>query len=71
MIGVRFIQKGYDKEFIKGKIEEVTHMQREVLIEDKKYDCQQDLVPVVLDYNIQYKKIEKIIQRYLKIRLTS
>lgn len=66
MIGERFIQRGYDKDFIKEKIE-VMHIQREDLLEDKKSTCQQDQFPVILEYNIQYRKIEKIITRHWHI----
>lgn len=42
-------------------------MQRQVLLEDKKSICQQDQVPLVLEYNIQYRKIESIIYRHWHI----
>lgn len=40
-------------------------MNRGDLIKDKISNCQQDLVPLVFDYNIQHKKNEKIIQRHI------
>lgn len=67
LIGERFINKGYDTNLIKEKIEEVKNMQREALLEDKKSICQQDQVPLVLEYNFQYKKIEKIVARHWHI----
>lgn len=54
MIGERFIQKGYEENFIKEKIEEVTQIPRSGLLVNKKSTSKQDLVPVVLEYNVHY-----------------
>lgn len=68
MIGDRFVQKGYNKEFAKEKIAEVAHMKKGDQIKDKTIpNCEQDHVPFVLDYNIQHKKIVKVIQHHWHI----
>lgn len=57
-IGQKFIQKGYDEDFIK-RIEQVSQMERTILIEDKMMsDKYQDNMPIMLNYSIQHKKME-------------
>lgn len=66
-IGMRFIDKGYDQDFIEEQILEVGRMSRQELLEDKTPTCQLDQVPLVLDYNFQHKKIENIVSRHWHI----
>ena len=68
MIGDRFKQKGYEDSFIQEKIEEVIKVPRSALLEIKeKPNNKPDSVPMILDYNIHHKKIEKIINRHWHI----
>lgn len=54
------IKKGYNPKFIQDKTTEVKQMDRMVLIKKNKQQNQQTyLVPIILDYNMQYKQIEK------------
>lgn len=40
-------------------------MDRLILIKDKEYNNQQiDRVPIILDYNVQHRQVERIIQRH-------
>lgn len=61
----RFIQKGYGPDFIKEKIKDVAVMDRSKLIEDssKKTDSMNS-VPLVMDYSLQHKQIEKIFRKH-------
>lgn len=68
LIGERFVQKGYDAKFIKEKINDVALLDRGKLIQDgEKNPTQQDNVPIIMDYNIRHKQIEKIIRRHWDI----
>lgn len=65
----RFINKGYEKKFITEKIQEVERMNRPTLMKDKGKDRLEfiDNIMIILDYNIQYKKVERIIKKHLHI----
>lgn len=70
-MGHRFIEKGYDSQYVKERISEVAEMNHNELIKDKKkQEMTLDIVPIILDYNIQYRKIERIIKRHWHILLT-
>lgn len=59
-MGPRFTDKGNHKEFIEERISDVAQMDRIALDKkNKQSDQHSDEVPIILDYNVQYKKIEK------------
>lgn len=67
-VGQRFTNKGYDSKFIEKTTKEVLDMDRIVLMKDREHSNQQiDRVPIILEYNTQYKQIERIIQRHWHI----
>lgn len=70
-MGHRFIDKGYDKAFIEEKIAEVAQMDRTAIVQkNRSLDPYLDQVPIILDYSIQHKKIERIIQCHWHILKT-
>lgn len=69
-MGYRFIEKGCDNKFIRGKIAEVAEMDRSELIRDKKkQESTTDMKLIILNYIIQHKQVEKIIKRHWCILL--
>lgn len=66
----RFLQKGYTKEQIASDVDSIGNMDQEILVADsdknkKKRDNFE--YKIILDYNIQHKKFEKIIMRHWEI----
>lgn len=56
---------------ITSKIQEVEKMDQTILIKDnQKQDSRINVAPIILDYNAQHKKVEKIIKRHWHILLT-
>lgn len=72
IIGERFKAKVYDDVWIKDQIQYVNEMDRTVMLQNKpKKKLQQETPCLILDYNVQYKDIAKLIQRHIlkKIRI--
>lgn len=71
MIGERFIQKGYKTAFIEEKIQDIAHVDRDALIKDttKKID-DKERVPIIMDFNVQHKHVEKIFKKHWDILKT-
>lgn len=67
-IGKRFIKRGYDEDFINQKIEEVTRMERTPLFQDRSRNERITYeLPIILDYNVQHKQVEKIFKKHWSI----
>lgn len=67
-IGKRFVEKGYQQDFINEKIEVVSALEREKLIQDSTRNKELLYgVPLMMDYNVQYKQIETICKKYWNI----
>ncbi|XP_073465138.1 uncharacterized protein [Aquarana catesbeiana] len=70
LIAQRFAKKGYDQQLIRDKILEVKEMDRKELIRDKtRNETTLAVAPIILDFNAQHKRIEKIIKRHWHILL--
>lgn len=71
MIGKKSILKGYNEDFITEKIEEVSRLTSDDLIQDKikKFTPYQG-VPIILNDNIQFKQILKIFKKHWPILKT-
>lgn len=71
-IGHKFINKGYNSDHIKARIQELEKIDWFELIKDKrkKQDSRINVAPIVLDYNAQHKNVEKIIKWHWHILLT-
>lgn len=63
VLSSRFQQKEYDKNTLDGEIERVRIMGRHVLVSNLNRECKNDVnnFKMTLDYNVQYKKFEKIV----------
>lgn len=69
IIGRRFVQKGYNNDFIEDKIKEVSELSREELIRDKqKKTTQYQEINMILDYNI-HRQIEHIFKKHWSLLL--
>lgn len=65
LIGKRFIEKGYTSEFISKQIQSVQSLDRSSIIHgQKKSQSVLEAPALVLDFNVQYKDIEKILKKY-------
>lgn len=65
LMGQKFEDKGYNKEFIAEKIKEINQTPREVLIQDKIKDNKDNNdIPLIMNYSIQHKKMERIIRKH-------
>lgn len=65
LIEERYIKKGYIRPFLQQKIEEVGNIERETLLRNKeKRELNFSETPLILDYNIQYRKLETIIRKH-------
>lgn len=70
-IGKRFEEKGYNKCFIEEKITEVNQTSREALIQDKiKVNDKTDDIPLIMDFSVQHRRMERIIKRHWSILKT-
>lgn len=70
IIGNKFTSKGYNKNFIEDKIQEVYDIPREKLIQDKvKESKQYQEIPLIMNFNTQHKQIEQIIKRHWSLLL--
>lgn len=69
VLSARFVQKGYNKSDIKKHIETVRKMDRTSLVSNRPRVKQDETgnIRIILDYNVQYKKFEKIIRKYWPI----
>lgn len=71
----KFLQKGYTRALITEVVQKVGSMDRSSLVadsdknKDKNINTKQDVFQyrIILDYNIQHKKVEKIILKYWDI----
>ena len=65
----RFVSKGYSRPLIKQEMEKVRLLERSVIVADKPpiTDKEPSNFKMVLDYNIQYKKFEKIVAKHWPI----
>lgn len=69
-IGERFMSKGYDRQFIKTQIAEVSKLDRNELIKEKiPQKNPVEGIPLILDFNAQHRKTERIIKRHWHILL--
>lgn len=65
LIGKKIEAKGYSREFINEKIQEVYQIPRNVLVRDKNKDGTTDHgLPLIMNYSVQHKQVERIIKKY-------
>lgn len=66
-LSAMFSDKGYGNEFLKKERDKVRHLNREDLLRDRigtRDDDDNGSTSVILDYNLQSKEVEKIINKY-------
>ena len=67
-IGIFFIDKGYNKDFIMEQIQKVYETPRTSLTQDKiKTKRLETELPIILNYNTQHKQLEAIIKKHWPI----
>lgn len=65
LMGKKFVSKGYSKNFIEEKIQEVYRIPRESLIQDKeKNTTKYQEIPLIMNYNTQHRQVEHIIRKH-------
>lgn len=60
--------KRYDQVFIEKKRQDVGNIERNVLLQNKPVQERQELpLALIMDYNLQHKQVERIIEKYWNI----
>lgn len=69
MLAQRFLQKGYEKDSISNEIERFGALDRQSIITGTQSwnDAMNDEYRMILDYSVQYRKLERIVARHWAI----